>query len=111
GAPGEGGRKRAAEPVLKPSEALKPKVDDFARPVTDHFYMRLTYFPASVTTTFRLDRDAQTKATTLSAEDDLGLDDKVDQARMQFDIRMLDRGHMRVDYFKLNRFQQQPLPR
>src|SRR5215831_10859265 len=100
-----------AEPVLKPSEVLKPKVDDFASPITDHFFMRLTYFTAPVTTTFRLDRSATIQGTTLSAEDDLGLDDKIDQARMEFDIRMRDRGHMRIDYFKLDRFKEQPLPR
>ena len=47
----------------------------------------------------------------LSGEDDLGLDDKVDQGRMEFDIRMGERNHMRIDYFKLNRFKEQPLPR
>jgi hypothetical protein len=107
----EGPKKVTAEPVLKPSEVLKPKVGDFASPITDHFYMRLTYFSAPVTTTFQLDRDATTPGTTLSAEDDLGLDDKVDQARLEFDIRMRERGHMRVDFFKLDRFHEQPLPR
>ncbi len=107
----DGPQKAKAEPVLKPSEALKPKVNDFASPITDHFFMRLTYFPASVTTTFRVDPDAQNQGTTLSGEDDLGLDDKIDQGRMEFDIRMANRGHIRVDYFKLNRFKQQPLPR
>jgi len=107
----EGPQKAKAEPVLKPSEALHPRTNDFASPITDHFYMRLTYFPASVTTTFRVDPNAQTEGTTLSGEDDLGLDDKIDQGRMEFDIRMASRGHMRVDYFKLNRFKEQALPR
>lgn len=107
----EGPKKAKAEPVLKPSEAMHPRINDFASPVTDHFYMRLSYFPASVTTLFRVDPDALNQGTTLSGEDDLGLDDKIDQGRMEFDIRMLDRGHMRVDFFKLNRFKEQPLPR
>jgi hypothetical protein len=64
-----------------------------------------------VTTTLRLDPNATIQGSTLSAEDDLGLDDKIDQGRMEFDIRMRDRSHVRVDYFKLNRFKQQPLPR
>jgi hypothetical protein len=42
--------------------------------------------------------------TELVAEDDLGLDDQVEQARMEFDIRMGERNHLRIDYFKLNRF-------
>src|SRR5262245_39728913 len=102
---------KKAEPVLKPSEALKPKSLEIASPVTDHFYVRGTYFPASVTTTLRLDPNAAIQGSTLSGEDDLGLDDKVDQGRMEFDIRMRENNHVRIDYFKLNRFSEQPLPR
>jgi hypothetical protein len=42
--------------------------------------------------------------TELVAEEDLGLDDQVEQARMEFDVRMGERNHLRIDYFKLNRF-------
>ena len=42
--------------------------------------------------------------TELVAEEDLGLDDQIEQARMEFDIRMGERNHLRIDYFKLNRF-------
>jgi hypothetical protein len=100
-----------AKEELKPSEALKPRSLQLASPVTDHFYMRGTYFPASVTTELRLDPNLAEQGSTLSGEDDLGLDDKVDQGRMEFDIRMGERNHMRIDYFKLNRFAEQPLPR
>jgi hypothetical protein len=100
-----------AEPVLKPSEALKPKSLDIASPVSDHFYMRGTYFSGSVETLLRLDPNTVLEGTTLSGEDDLGLDDKVDQGRMEFDIRMRENNHVRIDYFKLNRFSEQPLPR
>jgi hypothetical protein len=72
--------------------------------------MRGMYFPASVTTQLRLDPSATQPGTLLSGEDDLGLDDKVDQGRMEFDIRMRERNHLRFDYFKLNRFKEQPLP-
>jgi len=97
------------EPVLKPSEVLRPKSLKIASPINDHFYVRGTYFPASVTTTLQLDPSATIQGTTLSAEDDLGLDDKVDQGRMEFDIRLRDDNHVRIDYFKLNRFAEQPL--
>jgi len=107
----DGPRQEKAEPQLKPSEALKPKSLELASPVSDHFYIRGTYFPASVTTLLRLDPNSIDEGTTLSGEDDLGLDDKVDQGRMEFDIRMGNRNHVRIDYFKLNRFAQQPLPR
>ena len=106
-----GPKQQKAEPELKPSEVLKPKSLDLASPVSDHFYVRGTYFPASVTTTIRLDPSTTQKGTTLSGEDDLGLDDKIDQGRMEFDIRMRENNHVRIDYFKLNRFAEQPLPR
>jgi hypothetical protein len=103
--------KADAKVELKPSEALKPESLQIASPVTDHFYMRGTYFPASVTTELRLDPSPAVQGSLLSGEDDLGLDDKVDQGRMEFDIRMGERNHVRIDYFKLNRFSEQPLPR
>ena len=104
-------RTAKAEPVLKPSEVLAPKSLEIASPLTDRFYMRGTYFPAAVTTELRLDPNQATLGTLLSAEDDLGLDDQVDQGRMEFDIRLAERSHVRIDYFKLNRFNEQPLPR
>jgi hypothetical protein len=106
-----GPKKARAEPELKPSEALQPKSLEIASPITDHFYVRGTYFPASVTTILQLDPTATNAGTTLSGEDDLGLDDKVDQGRMEFDIRLRENNHVRIDYFKLNRFSEQPLPR
>jgi hypothetical protein len=108
-----GPRREKAEPVLKPSEALKPKSLEIASPVSDHFYMRGAYFQGTVDTTLRLDSTGSTTqdGTVLSGEDDLGLDDVVDQARMEFDVRMRERHHVRIDYFKLNRFSEQQLPR
>ncbi len=106
-----GPERQKAEPQLKPSEAINPKQVKLASPITDHFYMRGMYFPASVTTELRLDPSPTVQGTLLSGEDDLGLDDKVDQGRMEFDIRMGERNHVRIDYFKLNRFSEQPLPR
>ncbi len=106
-----GPKQQKAEPELKPSEVLKPKSYDFASPVNDHFYVRGTYFPAAVNTIIQLDPSPTQKGTTLSGEKDLGLDDKVDQGRMEFDIRMRENNHVRIDYFKLDRFSEQPLPR
>jgi len=108
----QGPRKEKAEPELKPSEVLKPKSLKLASPVSDRFYMRGTYFNAAVDSLVRLDPTAVTvPGTTLSGEEDLGLDDQVDQGRMEFDFRLRERNHVRIDYFKLSRFQQQPLPR
>jgi hypothetical protein len=102
-----------AEVVLKPSEVMKPESADIASPVSDHFYMRLTYFQPTVETLLRVDSTGSTTpdGTLLNAEEDLGLDDVADQARLEFDIRMRERNHLRVDYFKLNRFQQSQLAR
>jgi hypothetical protein len=105
-------KKAKAEPVLLPSEALKPESLGIASPVTDHFYMRATYYQPSVTTELRLDaNNGTTEGTLLNAEEDLGLDDVINQGRVEFDVRMGERSHMRVDYFKLSRFHQQALPR
>ncbi|MEO8061704.1 MAG: hypothetical protein ABI821_03045 [Pseudomonadota bacterium] len=101
-----GPRKEKAEPVLKPSDVLKPKSLDLASPVSDHFYMRGIYFQPSVTTELRLDQSAVTQGSLLSAEQDLGLDDQINQGRMEFDIRLKERNHLRIDYFKLDRFHQ-----
>lgn len=108
-----GPRPEKAEPVLKPSEALKPKSLEIASPISDHFFMRGIIFQGDVTTLLRLDSTRATipDGTLLSGEDDLGLDDVVEQARMEFDVRMRERNHVRIDYFKLNRFSQQELPR
>ena len=105
--------RQKAEPVLKPSEVLRPESDDIASPVSDRFYMRLSYFQPTLTTQLRVDSTGSTTAdgTLLSAEEDLGLDDEANQARLEFDIRMGERNHVRVDYFKLNRFAQTQLAR
>jgi hypothetical protein len=116
-----GPRQEKAEPVLKPSEVLKPKSLELASPVSDRFYVRISAFSAAPETNLRLDQAQPTiiiiptptcpafgcippPGTELIAEEDLGLDDQVEQARMEFDIRMSERNHLRIDYFKLNRF-------
>ena len=101
-----GPRAEKAEPVLKPSEALKPKSLEIASPLTDRFFVRGTYFQGDVTTLMRVDSTGAITpdGTLLSGEDDLGLDDVVNQGRMEFNIRMAERSNVRIDYFKLNRF-------
>src|SRR5690349_22498782 len=94
-----GPRKEKAEPVLKPSEALKPKSLDLASPISDRFFMRGSYFQGTVATTLRVDSTNATTpdGTILSGEEDLGLDDVVDQGRLEFDVRMANRSHVRID--------------
>jgi hypothetical protein len=95
-----------AEPVLKPSEVLKPKSTEIASPISDLFYVRGSAFQGNVETFMRVDstNSIVPDGTVLSGEDDLGLDDVVEQARIEFDVRMGERNHMRVGYFKLDRF-------
>jgi hypothetical protein len=101
-----------AEPVLKPSDVLKPDSFSIASPVSDRFAFRITYFQPSVTTDVRLDPTNELdEGTQLSGEDDLGLDDQANQFRAEFDIRMGERNHLRADFFKLSRFREQALPR
>jgi len=101
-----------AEPVLKPSEVLKPDRSEIASPVSDHFAFRMIYFQPSVTTDVRLDpTNTPNAGSLLSAEKDLGLDDQVNQFRAEFDLRMRERHHLRADFFKLSRFKEEPLPR
>jgi hypothetical protein len=101
-----GPREEKAEPVLKPSEVLKPKSSEIASPINDHFWVRGTYFQGDVTTVMRIDSTGSTvpDGTVMSGEDDLGLDDVVNQGRMEFNLRMGNRNNVRIDYFKLNRF-------
>ena len=117
-----GPRQEKAEPVLKPSEVLKPESLAIASPISDRFFMRLSAFGASPETNIRVDPTQPTvfiippppappipinlppPGTELVAEEDLGLDDQIEQARMEFDFRMGERNHLRVDYFKLHRF-------
>jgi len=55
-----GPRQQTAEPVLKPSEALKPKSLEIASPISDRFYVRISAFGASPETNLRLDPEQPT---------------------------------------------------
>jgi hypothetical protein len=100
-----------AGPVLKPSDVLKPDSRSIPSPVTDHFAMRITYFQPTVTTQLRLDATDGTPGTLLSGETDLGLDDTLNQLRVEADMRMAKHHHFRVDYFKASRFNEGILAR
>jgi hypothetical protein len=94
----------AAEPPPKASDVLKPAAArEIPSPANDRFALRASYFPASVRTGIRLDDDGGVLGTELSAEDDLGMRDKDDQARIELMLRMRDRNRLRFDYFKLTR--------
>jgi hypothetical protein len=53
----------------------------------------------------RLDPESSSiRGTELIAEDDLGLEDKPNQARVEMIIRMRERNRLRVDFYKLTRY-------
>lgn len=74
-----------------------------AGPITDHFSLRASFFAPSVSTDARFDSGAGLLGTPFNAESDFGLDDKIDQGRIEMVFRLRDRHRVRVDYFKLDR--------
>jgi hypothetical protein len=70
--------------------------------------MRGSYYQAAVVSELRISSTGALPGAldgdVVNLEDDYGLDDVIDQARMEFDIRMRNRNHLRVDYFKMDRF-------
>jgi hypothetical protein len=81
-----------------------PASHDVPSPITDRFYLRISYFRPALNTTLRLDPTGNPYGgTTLSGEDDLGLPSKDNQGRMELMFRMRERNRVRVDYFQENR--------
>ena len=95
----------AADQPPKASDVLKPESGrGIASPITDRFALRGTFFSASVATSVRLDDSATgVRGTPLSAEDDFGMRDRVDQGRFELTLRLRERNRIRFDYFKLTR--------
>lgn len=81
-----------------------PKKGREASPITDHFALRVTYFAPRFDTLLRLDRSTGQPGTELRVENDLGLDDKANMARMEMIFRLRERNRLRVDYFKTTRY-------
>ncbi|HKZ73073.1 MAG TPA: hypothetical protein VJ011_03360 [Steroidobacteraceae bacterium] len=73
-------------------------------PITDRFHVRASYFSASADTEVRLDPSPLVAGTLVSAEDDLGLDDQLDQGRVELMFRLRERNRIRMDFFKLDRY-------
>ncbi|HNR23407.1 MAG TPA: hypothetical protein PKL49_10335 [Steroidobacteraceae bacterium] len=93
----------AQEPA-RASDTLARALPPPASPITDRFALRATYYQGGVDTKVRLDPDALTLGTLVDGEETLGLDDTIDQGRMELYLRMGERFRLRFDYFKLNRF-------
>ncbi len=74
-----------------------------AGPITDHFSLRASFYMPSVSTDARFDSSAGVLGTQFNAETDLGLDDKLDQGRVELIFRLRERHRMRIDYLKIDR--------
>lgn len=75
-------------------------------PIDDHFAIRASYFRGSASTEARVDDTTAGPGgigTPFSAEDDFRLPDGVRKGRVEFMIRLRERGKLRVDLFDLPR--------
>jgi hypothetical protein len=94
------------------SDTLKPpQRATSSSPITDRFALRVLYWPTSVATDLRLDRQNGTVGTELVAEDDLGLADKKSEGRAEMIIRLRERNRLRIDYMRLSRLGDQIITR
>lgn len=84
---------------------------EIASPITDRFALRGSYLSGTVDTGLRLDAGNGVPGTPLTAEADLGLDDRVDQGRLELMFRIRDRHRLRTDYFKIDRYARRTLER
>jgi hypothetical protein len=78
-------------------------------PITDHLALSAGFFWGSVNTFGQFNSGKGVPGTTLSAEQDLGLTDKVYQPRIELMFRLQKRGRLRVNFFDLRRGGEQQL--
>ncbi len=100
---------RASPPPPHRELLQPPKKGLQASPITDRFALRVSYFAPRIDTFLRLDRTTGQPGTDLHVEDDLGLEDKSNMARMEMVFRLREKNRLRVDYLKLTRFGDQVL--
>jgi hypothetical protein len=86
---------------------LPPKKHETASPITDHFFVRASFFSPKLNTQVRADPTNPTTpgmmGTSLNGEEDLGLPDKLNKGRVEFMFRLRERNKVRVDYFDADR--------
>jgi hypothetical protein len=80
-------------------------------PITDHFYVRGTFFSPAVTTRVQVNAQSGTPGTLASGERDLGLPGRLHQGRIEMMFRMRERNKLRVDFFEADRSGAQTLSR
>lgn len=83
-----------------------PRKHNNDSPITDHFFIRASFYSAKLDTNLRVDPSNPApgqSGTAFNAENDLGLPDKLHKGRVEFMFRLRDRNKVRVDYFDADR--------
>ena len=85
---------------------LPPHRHETASPITDHFYIRGTFYDPQVRTNLRVDPSQAVPGVTgtpVNGENNLGLPNRLHQGRVEFMFRLRERSKVRVDYFEADR--------
>jgi hypothetical protein len=86
---------------------LPPAKLQWPSPITDHFYLAVSFYYPRVDTFIRADPSPHppmvTMGTPLDGEQDLGWPARLSQARVEGMVRMRERNKLRVDYFEADR--------
>jgi hypothetical protein len=85
---------------------LPPRRHEPASPITDHFYIRGTFYNPQVRTNLRVDPSFAAPGVTgtpVNGENDLGLPSRLHKGRVEFMFRLRERSKVRVDYFEADR--------
>ena len=85
---------------------LPPHRHETPSPITDHFYIRGTFYDPQVRTNLRVDPSQAVPGVTgtpVNGESDLGLPSRLHQGRVEFMFRLRERSKVRVDYFEADR--------
>jgi hypothetical protein len=75
-------------------------------PLTDHFYIRATFFSPHLNTDLRIDPTNAAPGVTgtpVNAERDLGLPARLNQGTVEFMFRLRERSRVRVSYYEADR--------
>jgi hypothetical protein len=85
---------------------LPPQKRATPSPITDHFYIRATYFAPQLRTSLRVDPTFAApgvSGTPVSGENDLGLPGRLHEGRVDLMFRMRERSKVRLDYLQADR--------
>ena len=85
--------------------------EEIASPFEDHFRLSAGLLSATSETEIRLDADDGTPGTLVSAETDLGLRERSEQADVEVELRIRERHRIRFNYFRLDRSATQTIDR